>query len=492
MVSFILSLVALVAGYLFYGRFVERVFGADNRTTPAISKADGVDYIVLPSWKIFMIQFLNIAGTGPIFGAIMGAKFGPAAYLWIVFGCIFAGAVHDYLSGMLSIRNGGANLPELIGIYLGKRTKTVMLIFSVFLLMMVGAVFVFSPAKILGGIWEPAWSVENIGQYTFWIAVVFIYYIIATMLPVDKIIGRIYPVFAVALIFMAVALMVVLFAKFPDIPEIWEGLKDTPGGALTKNPIFPCLFISIACGAISGFHATQSPLMARCVKHEKMGRPIFYGAMITEGIVALIWATVASYFFYGKPEPAFALIPGGADAINDAPSIVNLVCREWLGVFGGILALLGVVAAPITSGDTALRSARLIIADFLHLDQKSVGKRLAICLPLFAIVFALLIWQMHDKAGFEKIWGWFGWSNQALSVFTLWALTVYLAKEKKLFWITLIPALFMTWVCTTFFLFSPNSLGLNLYVSYAVGFAAVLIAIIWFSRWWKRSVKAMS
>ena len=488
MISFILALLALVAGYFFYGRFVERVFGPDDRPTPAVAKADGVDFTVLPPWKIFMIQFLNIAGTGPIFGAIMGAKFGPAAYLWIVFGCIFAGAVHDYLSGMLSVRHGGANLPDLIGTYLGKTTKTVMLIFSIFLLMMVGAVFVFSPAKILGGIWEPAFAVEHLGRYSFWIAIVFIYYIIATMLPVDKIIGRIYPLFAFALIFMAVALMVVLFVKFPDIPEVWEGLRNTPGGALTQNPIFPCLFISIACGAISGFHATQSPLMARCMKHEKMGRPIFYGAMITEGAVALIWATVASYFFYGKPEPAFQLIPGGAEAIGDAPSIVNLVCREWLGVFGGILALLGVVAAPITSGDTALRSARLIIADFLKLEQKSVRKRLYICIPLFAAVFALLMWQMNDASGFEKLWGWFGWSNQALSVFTLWTVTVYLALEKKPYVITLVPALFMTWVCTTFFVFSPNSLGLNLYVSYAIGFAAVVAAIIWFSIWYKKTV----
>ena len=488
MISFILALLALVAGYFFYGRFVERVFGPDDRPTPAVAKSDGVDFTVLPPWKIFMIQFLNIAGTGPIFGAIMGAKFGPAAYLWIVFGCIFAGAVHDYLSGMLSVRHGGANLPDLIGTYLGKTTKTVMLIFSIFLLMMVGAVFVFSPAKILGGIWEPAFAVEHLGRYSFWIAIVFIYYIIATMLPVDKIIGRIYPLFAFALIFMAVALMVVLFVKFPDIPEVWEGLRNTPGGALTQNPIFPCLFISIACGAISGFHATQSPLMARCMKHEKMGRPIFYGAMITEGAVALIWATVASYFFYGKPEPAFQLIPGGAEAIGDAPSIVNLVCREWLGVFGGILALLGVVAAPITSGDTALRSARLIIADFLKLEQKSVRKRLYICIPLFAAVFALLMWQMNDASGFEKLWGWFGWSNQALSVFTLWTVTVYLALEKKPYVITLVPALFMTWVCTTFFVFSPNSLGLNLYLSYAIGFAAVVAAVIWFSIWYKKTV----
>ena len=481
MISFLLSLAALVVGYLLYGRFVERVFGPDDRPTPAISKRDGVDYTPLPAWKIFMIQFLNIAGTGPIFGAIMGAKFGPAAYLWIVFGCIFAGAVHDYLSGMLSVRHGGANLPELIGTYLGKTTRTVMLIFSIFLLMMVGAVFVFSPAKILGGIWEPAFFVNNLGPSSFWIIIVFAYYIIATMLPVDKIIGRIYPVFAIALIFMAVALMVVLFTKFPDIPEVWQGVGSA---SMATAPIFPCLFISIACGAISGFHATQSPLMARCITSEKQGRPIFYGSMITEGIVALIWAAVASYFFYGKPEPAFQLIPGGEAALGSAPSIVNLVCRNWLGIFGGILALLGVVAAPITSGDTALRSARLIIADFLHLDQKPIRKRLYICIPLFALVFALLMWQMNDANGFEMIWGWFGWSNQALSVFTLWALTVYLTQKRKPFWITFIPALWMTWVCTAFFLM--KAFGVAPWPCYCAGFAAVALAIIVYARWQRR------
>ena len=484
MISFLISLAALVLGYLLYGRFVERVFGPDDRPTPAISKRDGVDYTPLPAWKIYMIQFLNIAGTGPIFGAIMGAKFGPAAYLWIVFGCIFAGAVHDYLSGMLSVRHGGANLPELIGTYLGKTTKTVMLIFSIFLLMMVGAVFVFSPAKILGGIWEPEFFVNHLGANSFWIIIVFAYYIIATMLPVDKIIGRIYPLFAFALIFMALALLVVILFKFPSMPEIWDGLGKTPGGSMSTSPIFPCLFISIACGAISGFHATQSPLMARCIKHEKQGRPIFYGAMITEGIVALIWAAVASYFFYGQPEPAYEQMAGGAAALNDAPSIVNIVCRNWLGIFGGILALLGVVAAPITSGDTALRSARLIIADFLHLDQKPVRKRLYICIPLFAVVFAILMWQMNDANGFNLIWSWFGWSNQALSVFTLWALTVYLTLNHKPVWITLIPALWMTWVCTTFLMM--KAFGMNLWFCYSIGFAAVLLAMIVYVRWQRK------
>ena len=453
MITFGLSLVALILGYFLYGRFVERVFGPDDRPTPAIAKADGVDFMVLPSWKIFMIQFLNIAGTGPIFGAIMGAKFGPAAYLWIVFGCIFAGATHDYLSGMLSMRNDGANLPEIIGKYLGNAPKQVMLVFSVFLLMMVGAVFVYSPALLLQKLClSNAPGVELLGDSTFWIIVIFVYYIIATMMPIDKIIGKIYPLFAFSLLFMAVALMAMLFVKMPDIPEVWEGVGEA---SLTTKSIFPCLFITIACGAISGFHATQSPLMARCVKNEKMGRPIFYGAMITEGLVALIWATVAMYFFYNEPTPGYQEMAGGEEVISKAPAIVSLVCDNWLGLFGSILAILGVVAAPITSGDTALRSARLIIADFIHLEQKSVRKRLYVCIPMFAAVIALLIWQMANPEGFDVIWSWFGWSNQTLSVFTLWAITVYLYQQKKNYWISLIPAVFMT-VVSVVYLFSEQ------------------------------------
>ena len=482
MISFTLSLIALLLGYLLYGRFVERVFGPDDRDTPAIAKADGVDFMVLPPWKIFMIQFLNIAGTGPIFGAIMGAKFGPAAYLWIVLGCIFAGATHDYFSGMLSVRHGGANQPELIGTYLGKTTKNVMLVFSVFLLLMVGAVFVFSPAKILGDMWEPAVVVDSMGQYTFWLIIIFIYYIIATMLPIDKIIGKIYPLFAFSLLFMAAALMVMLFVKMPDIPEIWEGLS-VP--ALTPKNIFPALFITIACGAISGFHATQSPLMARCMKHEKQGRPIFYGAMITEGVVALIWATVAMFFFYNNPTPGYETIAGGAAAVGDAPSVVNLICKDWLGLFGGILALLGVVAAPITSGDTALRSARLIIADFIKVEQHSISKRLAICVPLFAAVMALLIWQMNDKEGFNMIWSWFGWSNQTLSVFMLWAITVYLVQQKKPYVITLIPAIFMTVVCVTFLL-SEQLFKIPVGMTWSIAGSTMVITLSWFCLWYRK------
>lgn len=461
MITFVLSLFALVIGYFIYGRIVERIFSPDDRPTPAVSMADGVDYIVLPGWKVFMIQFLNIAGTGPIFGAIMGAKFGPSAYLWIVFGCIFAGAVHDYLSGMLSMRHGGAGLPELVGAYLGKRTKKVMLIFSVFLLLMVGAVFVYSPAIILGKLCS-----DSITWVYIWCIIIFIYYFLATMLPIDKIIGRIYPLFAVAMLFMAIALMVVLFIKWPSLPELSDGLKNMNPSA---GSIFPCLFITIACGAISGFHATQSPLMARCIKSERQGRPLFYGAMITEGIVALIWATVSMYFFYGGAAQELGVTPN-----QQAPEVVTTVSQGWLGLFGGALAILGVVAAPITSGDTALRSARLIIAEFLHLEQHSIRKRIYICIPVFAVTLGLLWYNIADENGFNIIWNYFGWANQTLAVFTLWAITVYLARKNKFYWITLFPAMFMTAVCTAFLLISDNAFGLPAMVG---NIAAIIIFI---------------
>ena len=455
MFSFLISVAALVVGYLLYGSFVDRVFGPNpNLVTPAVSKADNVDFIAMPPWKVYMIQFLNIAGTGPIFGAIMGAKFGPSAYLWIVFGCIFAGAVHDYLSGMLSVRHGGAGYPVLVGRYLGETTKKVMLIFSVLLLLMVGAVFVYSPAVILGGM------VGDGGQWSVmtWVFVVFAYYVVATLLPIDKIIGRIYPVFAAALLFMAVALMVCLFIKWPTLPEFWNGLQNRgPSLGLEGQPIFPCLFITIACGAVSGFHATQSPLMARCITTEKLGRPIFYGAMVTEGLVALIWAAVSSYFFFdgGAAEV-------GSDLTAAAPVVVTKVSQSWLGVLGGILAVLGVVAAPITSGDTAFRSARLIIADFLHLDQGPMRKRLYIAVPLFVLSGLLLWYNIADANGFNVIWRYFGWANQTLSVFMFWTATVYLVLNKpgQYYLIALIPALFMTSVCATFILVDKIGLGL--------------------------------
>lgn len=503
MISFTIALIALIVGYMVYGRFVERIFKPDDRPTPAVANADGVDYIVMPTWKVFMIQFLNIAGTGPIFGAIMGAWYGPVAYFWIVFGCIFAGAVHDYFSGMLSVRHNGANLPELVGDYLGSNTKKVMLVFSVFLLMMVGVVFVYSPALVL----------KDFGWTTIgWVCAIFAYYVIATLLPIDKIIGKLYPIFAFAMLFMAVALLVCLYVKMPALPEVWSDLDksnlNNPQSLLgttsyiAENPLFPCLFLTIACGAISGFHGTQSPLMARCLGSEKVGRPVFYGAMITEGIVALIWATVSIYFFYyggwrqvvdaNTINTFLAQSDGGKSLIQffTAPNVVEQTCTGWLGLFGGILAIFGVVAAPITSGDTAFRSARLIIADALHVNQTRIHKRLLIAFPMFAAAIGLLVWQIENPNGFNTIWQWFGWSNQTLAVFTLWTITVYLVQQKKPFIITLVPALFMTVVCSTFLLVSPMAFHLNTTISYTGSVVVLAVACVWFFAWYRKQFNA--
>jgi carbon starvation protein CstA len=474
MVSFFIALVALLVGYLVYGKIVERIFGPTDRPTPAYAKQDGVDYIPLSGWRVFMIQFLNIAGTGPIFGAIMGAQFGPSSYLWIVFGCIFAGAVHDYLCGMLSVRHDGVGVPELVGTYLGNTPKKIMLAFSVFLLLMVGTVFVYSPAIILG---------EKMGGDTqmvmIWCLIIFFYYIIATMLPIDKIIARIYPIFAFSLMFMAIALCGVLLIDMPAIPEVWDGLDNLKPSA---GPIFPCLFITIACGALSGFHATQSPLMARCIEHEKQGRPIFYGAMIAEGVVALIWAAVSSYFFYGGAAEAL-----GASLKASAPQVVTAVSEGWLGTLGGVLALLGVVAAPITSGDTAFRSARLIISEFIHLNQKKIVNRFMICIPLFLAALGLLWFNIEDENGFNVIWNYFGWANQSLATIVLWTETVYLVKQRKNFYITLIPAMFMTTVTVSFLLLSPIAFGLDKTIAYIAGAVAVIVATGWFCHWYRKN-----
>ena len=476
MITFFISFVALVLGYLLYGKFVSKVFAPDDRKTPAVVINDGIDYVPMPNWKIFMIQFLNIAGTGPIFGAIMGAKFGPAAYLWIILGCIFAGATHDFFSGMLSMRNNGADLPALIGKYLGKTPRNVMLVFCVVLLIMVGTVFVYSPAEILG---------HFSGGSLLWIIVIFAYYVVATMLPIDKIIGKIYPIFSFSLLFMAVALIVILLIKMPVLPELWDGLGNMAkeqDPSFTDN-IFPCLFITIACGAISGFHATQSPLMARCLKSEKMGRPIFYGSMITEGLVALVWATVAMWFFYDSPTPGYEQLAAAKGFHTSAPMVVTTVCQDWLGILGGVLAILGVVAAPITSGDTAFRSARLIVASALKLNQKPKMNRLYVCLPIFVVSIALLSWQSSNPDGFNVIWQYFGWSNQTLSVFTLWAITVYLVRKNKPYVITLLPALFMTGVCSTYLFISKQAFGLQEDLAYYLGILTVIIAMVWFVVW---------
>ena len=474
MITFTLALLLLVGGYLVYGAYVNRIFGPDNRETPAITMADGVDYIPLPTWKIFMIQFLNIAGLGPIFGAIMGAQFGTASYLWIVIGTIFAGAVHDFFSGALSIRHNGESLPEIVGRYLGLTTKKVMTLFTMILMILVGAVFVSGPAELLAGM-----TPDYMDAY-FWIIVIFLYYVLATLMPVDKIIGKVYPLFAFALLFMAVGILVMLYIKSPDLPEMWNGF----GTKYEKNPIFPMMFISIACGAISGFHATQSPLMARCMKHEKHCRPIFYGAMITEGVVALIWAAAATAFF--QDNGIMDQVTGRA---YSGAMVATQISKEWLGAIGGILAILGIVAAPITSGDTALRSARLIAADFLHIEQRSIAKRLMICIPLFLLTIGVLVYSLSDAEGFKIIWRYFAWCNQTLAVFTLWAITVYLVRGKKNYYITLLPALFMTLVCSTYICIAPEGLSLSQGVSYGIGGACMLVAVIWFIVWFNKESK---
>lgn len=489
----------LVLGYFFYGKFVERCFNPDDRKTPAITKADGVDFMVLPSWKIFMIQFLNIAGTGPIFGAIMGMWYGPEAYLWIVLGCIFAGSVHDYLAGMICMRKGGIGLPTFVGNYLGKNMKIVMLIFCMTLLVIVGAVFVLSPATLIVNQLPEGTFASSL---MFWIVCIFLYYVLATMLPVDKIIGKIYPLFAFSLIFMAVAIMVVLVLKWPTLPEVWDmniHLCEEKLGTKMADPIFPGLFITIACGAISGFHATQSPMMGRCMKDERMGRRIFYGSMITEGAVALVWATASSWFFFAEgwrevcsPETIAAFTGQTEKTITQffsAPLVVKEICNGWLGVAGGVLALFGVVAAPITSGDTALRSCRLIVADNLHIDQRPIAKRLMVSAPIFLASIALLVWQLDNPDSFNVIWKYFGWANQTLSVFTLWAITVYLAMHRSAYTITMLPAILMTSVSVSFILGSP--IAFNLPSSFVIFVTIVVVGffVMRFQRWHSKVFK---
>lgn len=461
MISFTCCLLALVAGYFAYGKFIEKIAGIDpGRVTPAFARQDGVDFLPLPTWKIFMIQFLNIAGLGPIFGAILGAKFGSASFLWIVLGSIFAGAVHDFLVGFLSMRKGGASLPEIVGMYLGGGFKQFMRAFTILLMVLLGVVFVAGPAGLLASL-----TPESLDTL-FWVIVIFLYYVLATLLPIDKIIGEVYPLFAMALLFMAVGILAMLYVHHPGLPEFSEGFANKHPQGL---PIFPIMFVSIACGAISGFHGTQSPLMARCLKSEKHACPVFYGAMITEGIVALIWAAAATCFYHenGMEE-------------GNAAVIVDAITKDWLGAVGGVLAVLGVIVAPVTSGDTAFRSARLIVADFLHLEQKNMAKRLLISVPLFLVAIAILVYSLKDQAGFDRIWRYFAWTNQMLAVFTLWALSVFLRRENKRYVVTLVPALFMTMVCSAYIFVAPEGLGAPYPLSLAVSAVVTLAALALF------------
>lgn len=458
MYSFIGALVILVLGYFTYGKYVEKVFGVDeSRPTPAISMPDGVDYVPLGTFKSLFIQFLNVVGTGPIFGAILGAMFGPIAFLWIVLGCIFAGAVHDFFSGMLSVRSKGATVGELVGENLGESARFVMRIFSIILLLLVGVVFLISPADILTNLISSrigTLSVESVKYLKLILVIVIItYYALATVLPVDKLIGKIYPIFGVALFFMAVGISISLIIGnlsgryyTPEITEIFSRANWH-----TKLSIFPFLFISIACGAISGFHATQSPIIGRCIKSEKDGRKVFYAAMIGEGIVATIWAAAAMTLFPVDGHLGLASQLQGLAAVKGgAPVVVNEVAVKTLGTIGAILAILGVVAAPITSGDTAFRGARLTIADMFKLSQKPIKNRFIIAIPLFTIAIVL---TMVD---FNIVWRYFAWSNQTLAMIGLWSASVWLLNRKKNYLITLLPVIFMTVVTVDYIVIAPE------------------------------------
>ena len=478
MITFLVCIAALVAGFFLYGRLVDRFFGADpSRATPAVSKQDGVDYIPLPTWKVFVIQFLNIAGLGPIFGAILGAAYGPMAYLWIVLGCIFMGAVHDYFSGMLSLRNGGANMPDLVGKYMGHGSKKAMTVLVCFLLLAVGVSFVTGPADLLQSLtgWDK----------TIWLYVVFAYYILATMLPIDKIIGSVYPLFGAVLLFMAVGIFGALVAgDFMGTVEMQElslssfhNFHSDPG----NNVLVPMLFVVISCGAISGFHSTQSPLMSRCLKNERYARPVFYGAMIAEGIVAMIWAAAAMAYFGGPEGLNHAategiMIDGVLTKVTPAIA-VDMICKSWLGKFGAVIAILGVIVCPITSGDTAFRSLRLTVADLTKYDQKKIFRRLVICIPVFALAYFCC---MMD---FSTVWQYVGICNQLLAAFVLWMATSYLIGEGKPHWMVSLPAAFLTFVCVSYFFIAPYKAGglhLAPLIGYIAGAAAAIALLIYF------------
>ncbi len=459
MISLILALAVLLAGFAVYGKVVERIFGPDDRQTPAIAINDGVDCVPMKPWKAFLVQLLNIAGTGPIFGALMGACFGPVVFLWIVFGAILGGAVHDYMCGMISSRHRGDSIAELSGIYLGNAAKWIMRVFSIVLLTLTGTVFVTSPAALIARL-TPAFMNEK-----FWIVVILAYYVLATLLPIDKLIGKLYPVFGVILIVMAVSVLGGIAFGGYTIPEVT--LQDLHPKGL---PVWPFMFVTVACGAISGFHATQSPMIAKCITSEKQGRRVFYGAMIAESVIALIWAAAGVAFY------------GGTEMLNDAISrlgqsgTVYEISNSMLGTVGGLLAVVGVVVCPITSGDTAFRSARLILAEITRLDQQKIKNRLIITLPLLAVGAAL------TQLNFDVLWRYFSWSNQTLAMIALWVATAYLIKEGKYRYgslITALPAAFMSAVSLTYILMAQEGFRLSASIAYPAGlcFAVALFAL---------------
>ena len=475
MLTFIICIAILVLGYVFYGKRVDAIFGSDDRVTPAVAINDGVDFVPMKGWKIFLIQLLNIAGLGPIFGALNGALFGPIVYLWIVFGTIFAGAVHDYFSGMLAMRHNGASISEITGIYLGKTMLQVMRVFSVILLVMVGVVFSKGPAGLLAML-----TPESLDA-NFWLYVIIVYYFIATFVPVDKVIGKIYPVFGACLLIMAFGVAgSLLFSGNYQMPELWANFSNQHAKGTS---VWPFMFITVACGAISGFHATQSPMMARCCTSEKQGHKVFYGAMVAEGIIAMVWAAAGVSFY----ENSQALLEAGA-GVN---AVVYEICNTTMGKLGGILAMLGVIACPITSGDTAYRSARLTIADWFKFDQADWKKRLALSVPLLGI--GTLICQID----YSIIWRYFSWANQTLAMIALWAAAMYLVQNKRNHWICTVPATFMSGVSMTYFMAAPECMGLlwtPMGIGYEVYFPIALVvgagfAVLFFAIFMKAAKK---
>ena len=476
MITFIICLAVLVTAYFTYGRYLEKVCGIDEKNpVPSKTMYDGVDYIPMPRWRVFLIQLLNIAGLGPIFGALLGAAYGPVAFLWITLGGVFMGAMHDFIAGVISLKNGGVSLPEIVGTHLGNGTKLFMRLFSLLLMVLVGAVFMSQPAELIASnVSAPSLESTAFGSMSWELlavlAVILAYYILATLLPIDKIIGRIYPLFGIALLLMAVSILFVLFTNsdkytIPELTSLANGIADPE-----KFPIVPMLFTTIACGALSGFHATQSPMMARCMTNEKQSRSIFYGAMITESIVALIWAAIGMSFWGGVEGLNSAIALNGGSAAKLVGIITDATLSNWLAA----CVLVGIIGCAITSGDTAFRCARLIVADMFGIGQKKLSKRIAVSVPLFIaalfIIFAL---------PFQTIWSYFAWCNQTLAVITLWCITVYLSQKGKPVVISLLPALIMTYVCSSYIFISPMMCGMeNRMLAYILGGVLTLLVAV--------------
>ena len=463
MISFFASLAILVGGYFVYGKFVEKIFGVDDRETPAIRLNDGVDYVVMPMWKLLTIQLLNIAGLGPIYGALAGAQWGPSVFLWISLGTVLGGGVHDFASGFLSLRHDGASITELTGVYLGSFIKQVMRAFIIILLIMVGAVFAIGPASLIALLFtKQGVDTGLLVNSNFWLVIILIYYFIATFIPIDKIIGKLYPLFGICLIVMAVGVGVGIFTNGYKIPEIQLANLHPDG-----TPIWPVMFVTVACGAISGFHATQSPLVARCCKSEKQARSIFYGAMVGEGIITLIWAAAGCAIY----EKTGGLMTGLTQMLNEAgqANVAYDVCLKTMGNIGIVLAMIGIIVCPITTGDTSVRSARLVIADCFKFVQKSYKSRLIICVPLLVLV------ALISQINYSVVWRYVSCANQVLAMITLWATSMYLYKNKKFYWITVFPATFMSAVSITYFVYAPECLNLGTAIAYPIGIIVALI-----------------